>query len=297
MTPRSSCATSPFGWNLGRRSRWLGAHGSGKSTLALLLLGLYPPTSGQVLYDGVALERMHYGSLRRQFGVVLQGSSIFAGSVRQNIAFNDPALPHERVMAAARLAAIHDEIMDMPMGYETLLAEGGTGLSGGQCQRLAIARALAHGPAVLLLDEATSHLDVATEAEVDRSLNALSCTRIVIAHRLSTVRNADLILVIDEGSHCRAGLAQGAPGPGRSLCRAHSRPTGERPGRDSLAGDGRQQHIRGGASGARSYRPGPRGADLGRTMDPYTCTVPDDELRPWCGERAPRRQPLPRRRR
>jgi ATP-binding cassette subfamily B protein len=189
----------------GQKIALVGRTGSGKSTLALLLLGLHPPTSGQVLYDGVPLERMHYGSLRRQFGVVLQESSVFADSVRQNISFNDPALPLERVMAAARLAAIHDEIMGMPMGYETLLAEGGTGLSGGQCQRLAIARALTHEPAVLLLDEATSHLDVATEAEVDSSLNALSCTRIVIAHRLSTVRNADLILVIDEGAIAEQG--------------------------------------------------------------------------------------------
>jgi ATP-binding cassette, subfamily B, bacterial len=183
----------------GQKIALVGRTGSGKSTLALLLLGLYPPTSGQVLYDGIPLERMDYGSLRRQFGVVLQESTIFADSVRQNITFNDPTVPLDRVMAAARLAAIHEEIMGMPMGYETLLAEGGTGLSGGQRQRLAIARALAHEPAVLLLDEATSHLDVATEAEVDRGLNTLSCTRIVIAHRLSTVRNADLILVIDEG--------------------------------------------------------------------------------------------------
>jgi ABC-type bacteriocin/lantibiotic exporter with double-glycine peptidase domain len=189
----------------GQKIALVGRTGSGKSTLALLLLGLYPPTSGQVLYDGIPLERMQYPSLRRQFGVVLQGSSIFAGSVRQNITFNDPTLPLERVAAAARLAAIHEEIIDMPLGYETLLAEGGTGLSGGQCQRLAVARALAHEPAILLLDEATSHLDVATEAELDRSLNALSCTRIVIAHRLSTVRNADLILVIDEGTIAELG--------------------------------------------------------------------------------------------
>jgi ABC-type bacteriocin/lantibiotic exporter with double-glycine peptidase domain len=108
-------------------------------------------------------------------------------------------------MEAARQAAIHDEIMQMPMGYETWLAEGGTGLSGGQRQRLSIARALAHQPAMLVLDEATSHLDVVTERLVDQHLSALACTRIVIAHRLSTIRNADLILVLDEGAIVERG--------------------------------------------------------------------------------------------
>ncbi|MFN0084995.1 MAG: ATP-binding cassette domain-containing protein, partial [Blastocatellia bacterium] len=143
---------------------------------------------------------------RRQVGAVLQESFLFSGSIRQNIAFNDPSLSLEQVMDAARLAHIHDEIMQMSMGYETLLAEGGVSLSGGQRQRLSLARALAHQPVVLVLDEATSHLDVVTERLVDQSLGDLRCTRIVIAHRLSTVRNADLILVVSDGMIVEQGL-------------------------------------------------------------------------------------------
>jgi ABC-type bacteriocin/lantibiotic exporter with double-glycine peptidase domain len=109
------------------------------------------------------------------------------------------------VKAVARLAAIHDEIMQMPMGYETRVAEAGTGLSGGQRQRLSLARALANQPAILLLDEATSHLDVVTESLVEQNLSHLSCTRIVIAHRLSTIRNADTILVFDRGTIVERG--------------------------------------------------------------------------------------------
>jgi ATP-binding cassette, subfamily B, bacterial len=108
-------------------------------------------------------------------------------------------MPMEQVVKAARQAMIHDEIMQMPMGYETLIAEGNNGLSGGQCQRIALARALAHSPAVLLMDEATSNLDVDTERMIEGSLNALSCTQIIVAHRLSTIRNADVIYVLEQG--------------------------------------------------------------------------------------------------
>jgi HlyB family type I secretion system ABC transporter len=183
----------------GQKVAIVGPTGVGKSTLGLLLLGLYTPGEGEIFYDGLPLQRLNYRSLRRQFGVVLQEPFLFSSSVRQNIAFGDPDLPFERVIEAARLAALHDEIEQMPMGYETLVAEGGSALSGGQRQRLALARALVHRPAVLLLDEATSHLDVVTESRVDQNLSALSCTRIVIAHRLSTVRNADQILVLNQG--------------------------------------------------------------------------------------------------
>jgi ABC-type bacteriocin/lantibiotic exporter with double-glycine peptidase domain len=183
----------------GQKVALVGPTGSGKSTLALLLLGLYEPTEGDILYEGRALRGLHYGGLRRQCGVVLQDPALFSGSVRQNIAFHDPGLPFGRVEEAARLAAIHDEILAMPMGYETLVAEGGMGLSGGQVQRICLARAFSTRPAVLILDEATSHLDVATEAAIERNLNRLDCTRLVIAHRLSTVRTADLILVLEAG--------------------------------------------------------------------------------------------------
>jgi ABC-type bacteriocin/lantibiotic exporter with double-glycine peptidase domain len=124
---------------------------------------------------------------------------MFAATIRDNIALPDPALPIESVIRAARLAQIHDDILDMPMGYETLLAEGGTTLSGGQRQRLALARALVHDPVILLLDEATSALDTVTEAYVQEALKSLRCTRIVIAQRLSTIVQADRILVMDGG--------------------------------------------------------------------------------------------------
>jgi ATP-binding cassette, subfamily B, bacterial len=183
----------------GQKIAIVGRTGSGKSTLALLMLGLYPLDEGEILYDGISLSEMNLRSLRRQFGVVLQEPSLFSGSIRRNIASLDPDITLDQVVEAADLAAIHDEIDILPMGYETIIAEGGIDLAGGQRQRLAIARALVHRPAILLLDEATSDLDAVTEHIVDQNLSNLSCTRIVIAHRLSTVRNADLILVLDEG--------------------------------------------------------------------------------------------------
>jgi ABC-type bacteriocin/lantibiotic exporter with double-glycine peptidase domain len=189
----------------GQKIALVGRTGSGKSTLAMLLLGLYQPTNGDILYDGQPFRHLNYRSLRSQFGVVLQEAFVFSGSIRENIAFNTPGLALDRVKDAARLAAIHDEIMQMPMGYETWVAEGGSGLSGGQRQRLAIARALARTPAILMLDEATSHLDVVTEGWVDQHLSRLACTRIVIAHRLSTIRNADQILVLDAGTIVERG--------------------------------------------------------------------------------------------
>jgi ABC-type bacteriocin/lantibiotic exporter with double-glycine peptidase domain len=183
----------------GQKVALVGRTGSGKSTLAKLLLGLYEPTEGEVRYDGTSLDELDRRSLRRQLGVVLQEPVLFSGSVRQNIAFNDPTLAQEAIVEAAMLAGIHDEIAAMPMGYDTWLAEGGGGLSGGQRQRLALARALAQRPTVLLLDEATSNLDVATEALIERNLRHAAPTRIVIAHRLSTVRDADVILFLDSG--------------------------------------------------------------------------------------------------
>jgi ABC-type bacteriocin/lantibiotic exporter with double-glycine peptidase domain len=183
----------------------VGGSGSGKSTLAKLLLGFYNPDEGEIVYDGVPMACLNYRTVRRQIGAVLQESFLFRGSIRQNIAFNNPSLPLESVVSAARLAHIHDDIVAMPMGYETIVAEGGSSFSGGQRQRLSIARALAHSPSVLLLDEATSHLDAETERLVDESLAGLSCTRIVIAHRLSTVRNADLILVLQDGAIIESG--------------------------------------------------------------------------------------------
>ncbi|HEU4387523.1 MAG TPA: peptidase domain-containing ABC transporter [Blastocatellia bacterium] len=183
----------------GQKIALVGQTGSGKTTLAMLLLGLYRSTSGEIRFDGAPIETFDYRSLRNQIGVVLQEPVLFSGSVLQNITLVNPDLRLDDVARAAKLAAIHDEILAMPMQYETLISEGGASLSGGQRQRIALARALADKPSILLLDEATSHLDVVTEDLVDRNLAALSCTRIVVAHRLSTIRNADQILVLDHG--------------------------------------------------------------------------------------------------
>ncbi|MFI0544912.1 peptidase domain-containing ABC transporter [Streptomyces sp. WSLK1-3] len=197
----------------GAKVALVGRSGSGKSTLARLLLGLYRATEGEIRYDGVDASTMDPRSLRGQFGVVTQDTVLFTGTIRQNISLGNPRAPLEHVVEAARLAGLHEDIMVMPMGYETMLSEG-NGLSGGQRQRVALARAFLSRPRILLLDEATSNLDTATEAHIERNLADWPHTRIVIAHRLSTVRDAELILVLDggriveEGTHAQL-LARG----------------------------------------------------------------------------------------
>lgn len=177
----------------------VGRSGSGKSSLAAVMMGLYPPSSGRVLFDDNDLSEFELSSVRQQVGLVTQRTHLFAASVRSNIALTDPGAPFAAIEEAAKLAAVHDEIMSMPMQYNTVLADGGSSLSGGQRQRLALARALVRKPCILLCDEATSALDTITERTVELSLAQLTCTRIVIAHRLSTVVRADRIIVMDRG--------------------------------------------------------------------------------------------------
>ncbi len=183
----------------------VGRSGSGKSTLAKLILGLYAPTQGRILYDGVDLAGLEARSVRRQLGIVPQHPYLFGTTIRANIALADPDLSLEQVMQAARLAGIHDDIAAMPLGYETLLVDAGASLAGGQRQRIALARALVQQPAVLLVDEATSALDAITETQIHRNLASLPCTRVVIAHRLSTIAHADLILVMEGGRVVESG--------------------------------------------------------------------------------------------
>jgi len=186
----------------------VGRSGSGKSTLAKLLLGLYQPTEGGIYYDDQNLADLDFREMRRQLGIVPQHPFIFGRSVRENIAISDPATGIDRVMEAAQLASIHEEVAAMPMGYESILADGGASLSGGQRQRIAMARALVNQPAILLLDEATSSLDNASERTVMDNLAAHNCTRIMIAHRLSTIAFADEIIVMDQGQIVEKGSHQ-----------------------------------------------------------------------------------------
>jgi ABC-type bacteriocin/lantibiotic exporter with double-glycine peptidase domain len=183
----------------------VGRSGSGKSTLAALLLGLHRPTEGSIVYDNYDLAELDHRLLRQRFGVVPQSAFIFSASIRNNITLADPSVPFDRIKAAARRACIDEDIRAMPMGYETIVAEGGATLSGGQRQRIALARALLRDPVALLLDEATSSLDVTTERQIMANLAERSATRIVIAHRLSTIIDADKILVMKDGRIVEAG--------------------------------------------------------------------------------------------
>jgi ABC-type bacteriocin/lantibiotic exporter with double-glycine peptidase domain len=183
----------------GQRVALVGPSGSGKTTLAHILLGLYRPTEGQVFFDGVDMAEIDLRLLRQRIGVVTQRAYIFAGTIRDNISLAIPDAGLEEHIRAATLAHVADDIAAMPLGYDTLLVDGGASLSGGQRQRLAIARALVSRPSILLLDEATSAVDAVTEQDVHASIAALGVTTLIVAHRLSTVRSADRILVLDGG--------------------------------------------------------------------------------------------------
>jgi ATP-binding cassette, subfamily B, bacterial len=177
----------------------VGPSGSGKSTLARLLAGLYAPSAGNLTFDGRDFRLWDPSSLRSRLGMVTQDTRLFATSIRDNITLFDASVSLERVQHAARLAEIHDDVMRLPLGYDTPLSDGGGSVSGGQRQRMSLARALLREPSVVVLDEATSQLDSISERRVHRNLADLRCTRVVIAHRLTTVRDADRIVVLEAG--------------------------------------------------------------------------------------------------
>ncbi|MDH2379896.1 type I secretion system permease/ATPase [Bradyrhizobium sp. CER78] len=179
----------------------VGSSGSGKSTITKLIQRLYVPESGRVLVDGVDLAMVDLAWLRRQIGVVLQENVLFNRSIRDNIALADPAMPIERIIAAASLAGAHDFILELPEGYDTVVGERGSSLSGGQRQRIAIARALVTDPRILIFDEATSALDYESERAIQQNMKRISAGRtvFVIAHRLSTVRHANRIISVEHG--------------------------------------------------------------------------------------------------
>ncbi len=172
----------------------VGASGCGKSTLLKVLLGLFPPTSGDVLYDKTNITQIDTTSLRTQIAAVMQEDCLVAGSIAENIAFSDPQIDMQRVQTAAQMAAIHNEISQMPMGYNSLVGDMGTTLSGGQKQRIFLARALYVNPKILFLDEASSHLDTHTESIINSSIKEMSITRVIIAHRKETIALADRVI-------------------------------------------------------------------------------------------------------
>jgi ATP-binding cassette subfamily B protein RaxB len=177
----------------------VGPSGCGKTTLVKLLLGVLPPTEGEIRYGGVPIRQLGHRAYRQALAVVMQDDQLLAGSLAENICFFDPQPDQNRIESCAQLAAIHEDIAAMPMGYFTLAGDMGTTLSGGQKQRLLLARALYKAPKVLVLDEATSHLDVERERQVNEAVRALQVTRICVAHRPETIAMAERVVRLNKG--------------------------------------------------------------------------------------------------
>jgi ATP-binding cassette subfamily B protein RaxB len=205
----------------------VGPSGGGKTTLLKIMMGLFQPSYGQVLVDGAPLGAGGLANWRRQIGSVAQDDQLYAGSLAENIAFFDPEIDMRRVIEVARMAAIHDEIAAMPMGFDTLVGDMGSVLSGGQKQRVLLARALYPNPAVLFIDEGTAHLDPASEAKVMEVVSQLPMTRVISAHRPAPIAAAGRLFMVADGSVTPirirstptgeakselAGLPDGAPG-------------------------------------------------------------------------------------
>lgn len=196
-----------FEIHAGEKFALVGTSGGGKTTICNLIPRFYEANEGRILLDEIDIKKIKVKNLREQIGIVQQEVFLFAGTVRENIAYGKAGASFEEIVSAAKRAEIHDDIMKMPQGYETIVGERGITLSGGQKQRVSIARCFLKNPPILILDEATSALDSATEAKIQGAFDSLSegRTTIVIAHRLSTIRNADNIAVIGEHGITESG--------------------------------------------------------------------------------------------
>lgn len=194
----------------------IGASGCGKTTLVKLMLGLLKPSEGTIKVGGQDLHRIGPQNVRKIVGAVMQDDQLFAGSIAENIAFFDPEIDFERVEKAARLAAVHEDIAAMPMGYHGLIGDMGSALSGGQKQRIILARALYRDPRILFLDEATSHLDVMRERLVNEAVRNLKLTKVIVAHRPETIASADRVLVLEGGKVAHEFRPQQAQAPARA---------------------------------------------------------------------------------
>lgn len=183
----------------GERVALVGPSGGGKTTLLKLMIGLHSPSEGEILYDGRPLSATGVRAIRNQIGVVMQDDRLMSGSLYDNIGFFDPELDHDRVELCAQAAAVHDDILKMPMCYQSMIGDMGSILSGGQKQRVLLARALYNRPRILFLDEGTANLDPMTEQFIMRVLAKLNITQVSVAHRDAAIAGADRVFLVANG--------------------------------------------------------------------------------------------------